>query len=68
VTGTSVGPVSRFWWGIRLWNLPAVTVWLTLIAWRMTIIAPHRFTIMTISGVINAAIVLRIMIPGRNAA
>jgi len=66
-TGARVSPVRRFWWGIRLWNLPTVTVWLTLIAWRMTAIAPHRFTIVTICGLINAAIVLRVIFPGRNA-
>jgi cellulose synthase (UDP-forming) len=67
VTGASVSPVNRFWWGIRLWNLPAVTVWLTLIAWRMTVIAPHRFTIITISGLINGAVVLRVIMPGGSA-
>jgi cellulose synthase (UDP-forming) len=67
VTGASVSPVKRFWWGIRLWNLSAVTVWLTLVAWRMTVIAPHRLTIIAISGVINTAIVLRVIMPGKNA-
>jgi cellulose synthase (UDP-forming) len=66
-TGAGVSPVRRFWWGIRLWNLPAVMVWLMLIAWRMTAIAPYRFSIVTISGLINAAIVLRVIFPGRNA-
>jgi cellulose synthase (UDP-forming) len=67
-TGAGVSPVRRFWWGVRLWNLTAVTVWLTLIGWRMTAIAPGRFTIITVCGLINAAIVLRVIFPGRNAA
>jgi cellulose synthase (UDP-forming) len=67
-TGAGVSPVRRFWWGIRAWNLVAVTVWLTLIAWRMTAIPPGRFTIITISGLLNAAIVLRVIYPGRKAA
>ena len=67
-TGAGVTSVRRFWWGVRLWNLPAVTAWLTLIAWRMTSIAPGRFTIVTICGLINAAVVLRVLFPGRNAA
>jgi cellulose synthase (UDP-forming) len=67
VTGAGVTSVRRLWWGIRLWNLTAVMVWLALIGWRMTTITPSRFTIVTISGLINAAIVLRILFPGRNA-
>jgi hypothetical protein len=66
-TGAGVSPVRRFWWGIRVWNLVSVTVWLTLIGWRMTIIPPGRFTIITISGLLNAAIVLRVIYPGRKA-
>jgi hypothetical protein len=42
-------------------------VWLTLIFWRMTMIAPGRFTIITISGLLNAAIVLRVIFPGNEA-
>ena len=67
-TGAGVSPVRRFWWGIRAWNLAAVTVWLTLIAWRMTAIPPGRLTVITISGLLNAAIVLRVIYPGRKAA
>jgi cellulose synthase (UDP-forming) len=66
-TGSGVSPVRRFWLGIRVWNLTAVTVWLTLIAWRMTAIAPSRFTVITISGLLNAAIILRVIFPGRSA-
>jgi len=66
-TGAGVTSVRRFWWGIRLWNVTAVTAWLALIAWRMTAITPSRFTIVTISGLINATIVLRVLFPGRNA-
>ena len=66
-TGAGVSPVLRFWWGIRLWNLPAATVWLALIGWRAMAIPPSRFTIVTLSGLINAAIVLRVIFPGRNA-
>jgi cellulose synthase (UDP-forming) len=66
-TGAGVTSVRRFWWGIRLWNVTAVTAWLALIGWRMTAITPSRFTIVTISGLINAAIVLRVLFPGRSA-
>lgn len=67
-TGAGVSPVRRFWWGVRLWNLAAVLVWLALIGWRMTAISPGRFTIITISGLINLAVVLRIVFPGTRAA
>jgi cellulose synthase (UDP-forming) len=67
-TGSGVSPVRRFWWGIRLWSLTTVTVWLALIGWRMTAIPPGRFTIITISGFINLAVVLRVVFPGKRAA
>jgi cellulose synthase (UDP-forming) len=67
-TGAKVTSVRRFWWGVRLYNLSAVVAWLGLIGWRMTAISPGRFTIVTISGLINAAIVVRVVFPGRNAA
>jgi len=66
-TGARVTSVRRFWWGLRLWNLTTVAAWLGLIGWRMTMLAPGRLTIVTISGLINAAIVLRVAFPGRNA-
>jgi cellulose synthase (UDP-forming) len=66
-TGAGVTSVRRFWWGVRLYNLTAVLAWLGLIGWRMTAIAPGRFTIVTISGLINAAIVARVLFPGKNA-
>lgn len=66
-TGAGVSPVRRFWWGVRLWNLTAVAVWLGLIVWRATMFPPSRFTIVCVGGVINAAVVLRVVFPGRNA-
>jgi cellulose synthase (UDP-forming) len=66
-TGAGVTSVRRFWWGVRLYNLTAVLAWLGLIGWRMTMISPGRLTIVTISGLINAAIVARVLFPGRNA-
>jgi hypothetical protein len=42
--------------------------WLALIGWRMTAIPPGRFTIITISGFINLAVVLRVVFTGRRAA
>jgi cellulose synthase (UDP-forming) len=66
-TGAGVSPVGRFWLGIRVWSLATVTIWLTLVGWRMTMIAPGRFTIITLSGLLNLAIVLRVVFPGSSA-
>ncbi len=67
-TGAGVNPVQRFWWGVRLWNLTAVTVWLSLVVWRTVTFPPDRFVIVTIGGLLNAAVVLRVVFPGKNAA
>ena len=68
-TGAGVSSVRRFWSSNpELYNLTAVLLWLGLIGWRMTVIPPARLTIVTISGLINAAIVLRVIFPGRNTA
>jgi len=66
-TGAGVNPVRRFWWGVRLWNLTAVIVWLGLAAWRCLTFPPDRLTIVTIGGLLNAAVVLRVIFPGKNA-
>jgi cellulose synthase (UDP-forming) len=66
-TGAGVSPVRRFWWGMRMWSLTSVAAWLTLAGWRMTILPPSRLTVVTICGLINAAVVLRVLFPGRNA-
>jgi len=66
-TGAGVSPVRRFWWGVRVWNLGAAGLWLALIGWRMTAIAPSRFTIVTVCALVNAATVLRVLFPGRDA-
>jgi cellulose synthase (UDP-forming) len=67
-TGAGVNPVQRFWWGVRLWNLTAVTVWLSLVVWRTVTFPADRFVIVTIGGLLNAAVVLRVVFPGKNAA
>lgn len=66
-TGAGVSSVRRFWWGVRVWNLTAVVTWLGLIAWRASAIPPGRFLVITVSGLFNAAIVLRVIFPGRKA-
>ena len=66
-TGAGVNPERRFWWGVRLWNGSAVVVWLSLVAWRTLTYPPSRFLIVSMSGLLNAAVVLRVMFPGKNA-
>jgi cellulose synthase (UDP-forming) len=67
-TGAGVNPVQRFWWGVRLWSLTAAVTWLGLIAWRTMSFPPGRFMIVTIGGLLNVAVVLRVVFPGKNAA
>jgi cellulose synthase (UDP-forming) len=66
-TGAGVNPVRRFWWGVRLWNLTAVIAWLGLVGWRAMVFPPSRFTIVTLGGLLNAAVVLRVVFPGKKA-
>lgn len=67
-TGAGVEPVTRFWWGVRVWNGGTVTVWLTLACWRATVMQPSRFFVVIACGLLNAAIVARVIWPGRDAA
>ena len=66
-TGGAVSPVRRFFWGVRLWNLPVAVAWVGLALWRMTSIAPGRLIVVTICGLIQSAVVLRVIFPGRDA-
>jgi hypothetical protein len=66
-TGSGVNPVRRFWWGVRLWNGGAVLVWLSLVGWRTLTYPPSRFLIVSMSGLLNAAVVFRVLFPGKNA-
>jgi cellulose synthase (UDP-forming) len=67
VTRSRVSPVKRLWWGIRVWNGGICLVWLGLAAWRISSFGLERFSIVAIMGLINMAITLRLIFPGRPA-
>jgi cellulose synthase (UDP-forming) len=58
----------RFWWGVTLWNGTLALAWLGLAAWRMQQTGSIRFAVVAAFGVVNALIVARLILPGRNAA
>ena len=66
-TGAGVNPVYRFFWGVRLWNLTAVLVWLGLVSWRVMSYPPSRFLFVAFGALLNGAVVLRVVFPGKNA-
>jgi cellulose synthase (UDP-forming) len=66
-TGAGVSSVRRFWWGVRLWNLTSVVVWLGLAGWRTLSFPPSRFLIVMMGGLLNLAVVLRVIFPGKKA-
>jgi cellulose synthase (UDP-forming) len=66
-TGAGVNPVYRFFWGVRLWNLTAVLVWLGLVGWRVMTYPPSRFLFVAIGALLNGTVVLRVIFPGKNA-
>jgi cellulose synthase (UDP-forming) len=64
-TGSGVSTVRRMWWGIRIWNGGACAVWLGLLAWRVTQYGAAPFAVVGVMGLINAAVTLRLLFPGR---
>jgi hypothetical protein len=57
----------RFWWGITCWNAPLAVAWLGLAAWRIMQTGSLRFAIVAAFGAVNAAIVARLVFPGRQS-
>jgi len=67
-TGTAVSPVRRLWVGMIIWNGGSALAWLGLASWRIAESHSVQFTILCALGVLYAAIVLRVLLPGRNAS
>jgi cellulose synthase (UDP-forming) len=57
----------RFWLGVTLWNGTLALGWLGLAAWRIAQTGSPRFGVVAAFGVVNAAIVARLVFPGKNA-
>jgi cellulose synthase (UDP-forming) len=66
-TGSKVSPLKRLWWGIRGWNLTASVGWTTLGIWRVWQTGSLRFVILTLFGVLNIVIVVRLLVAERSA-
>lgn len=66
-TGGKVSPLRRLWWGVRLWSGGMTAAWVCLAALRIYQTHSPRFAVLGLFGVIQAAIVLRVIFPGRKA-
>lgn len=67
-TGSKVSPLRRLWWGVRLWNGGTAVAWLVLAGLRIYQTGTFRFAVLGGFGLVQAAIVLRLMFPGRDAS
>jgi cellulose synthase (UDP-forming) len=64
----SRGPADatrRFWRGVTFWNGPLALAWLGLAAWRMGQTGSPRFAAVFLFGLVNLAVVARLIFPGR---
>jgi cellulose synthase (UDP-forming) len=55
----------RFWYGVTIWNGGLAVLWVGLAFWRMTETGSLRFGVVTLLGLLNLAIVGRLVFPGR---
>lgn len=67
-TGSKVSPLRRLWWGVRVWNGGTTIAWLALAGVRIYQTGSARFFVLGVLGLVQAAVVLRLMLPGRNAS
>jgi len=58
----------RFRKAVLLWNGSLAVIWIALAAWRIHQDPSFRFTAVAILGVVNFAIVTRVIFPGRGMA
>lgn len=65
-TGSKVSPLKRLWWSMRVWNLAAAVGWTTLGVWRIWQTGSLRFVILTLFGVLNIVIVVRLLAAERS--
>jgi cellulose synthase (UDP-forming) len=66
-SGAGVKSVRRFWGGVRLWNGSTALAWLGLAGWRIYQSGLSRFWVITLFGIVYAAIITRILISPRKA-
>jgi cellulose synthase (UDP-forming) len=56
----------RFWWGVTTWNGTLAVAWLGLAVWRMMQTGSFRFAAVFVFGLVNFAVVARLVFPGGN--
>jgi cellulose synthase (UDP-forming) len=67
----SRGPASasaRFWRGVTLWNGSLAVAWVLLACWRIAQTGSPRFAVVTALGLVNLAVVGRLIFPGRKSS
>jgi cellulose synthase (UDP-forming) len=60
--------LRRFRLGVRWWSGIAALLWLTLAIWRTATTGSPRFGVLLLFGVLNVAVVGRVIFPGGKAA
>jgi hypothetical protein len=58
----------RFRKSVCLWNGSLAIVWVALAGWRTEQAMSPRFAVVALAGLVNLAAVLRVVLPGRDAA
>jgi cellulose synthase/poly-beta-1,6-N-acetylglucosamine synthase-like glycosyltransferase len=67
-TRTPGSSLRRFRIWVRAWSGGMALVWAVLAVWRTVTVGSTRFAVLLLFGVLNLAIVSRVIFPGRKAA
>jgi cellulose synthase/poly-beta-1,6-N-acetylglucosamine synthase-like glycosyltransferase len=67
-TRTPGSSLRRFRIGVRWWSGSAAVLWLALAIWRTATLASLQFAVLLLFGLLNLAIVSRVVFPGSRAA
>jgi cellulose synthase (UDP-forming) len=66
-TRTPGSSLRRFRIGVRWWSGSAAVLWLALAVWRMAALGSLQFAVLLFFGVLNLAVVGRVVFPGATA-
>jgi hypothetical protein len=58
----------RFRKAVCVWNGTLALLWLLLALWRIDQEHSIRFAVVTLFGIVNLATIIRVVLPGREAA
>ena len=67
-TRTPGSSLRRFRIGVRWWSGSVAVLWLALAVWRTVTLASAQFAVLLLFGVLNLAVVGRVILPGGEAA